>query len=173
MEIILLENMEKLGLRGDIVNVKDGYARNCLIPKGIGAQVNAESLQRLESLKKRIRQDELEELGMLREMAARLNSISLTIQAKVSSDGHLFGSVSIAMIHEALKDEGVELDIKAIRLEGNIKEVGVYSVPVHLHSEIQAKLRVWVVEEKSEEGEKKAENTPSDQVSQDSTEGDE
>lgn len=157
MEIILLENVEPLGMRGDIVTVKDGYARNFLIPKGIGAMVTPESLRKLETLKKKVRQEEMERMGMLRELAARLNSLSLTIQAKVSEEGHLFGSVSAPMIHEALLSEGVELDQKAIRLEDNIKEVGVYTVPVFLHSEIQAKLRVWVVEERSEE-EKKAES---------------
>ncbi|MFH2000733.1 MAG: 50S ribosomal protein L9, partial [Planctomycetota bacterium] len=100
-------------------------------------------------------------LGMLRELAARLNSISLTIQAKTSAEGHLFGSVSNLMVHEALVAEGIELDSKAIRLEENIKEVGVYSVPVHLHAEIQAKLRVWVVEER-EPGAKDAPPKPTE-----------
>jgi large subunit ribosomal protein L9 len=167
MEIILLENVERLGLRGDVVNVKDGFARNYLIPKAIGAFVTPENLRRLETLKKKINHEELEHLGMLREMAARLNSISLTIQAKVTSEGNLFGSVTNQMIHEALQGEGVELDIKCIRLEENIKEVGVYMVPLHLHSEIQAKLRVWVVEEREdgeggEDGEVKVEEKDSD-----------
>jgi len=150
MEIILLENIENLGMRGDIVNVKDGYARNFLLPKELGAKVSPENLKRLESLRKKMRHEELERMGMLREMATRLNSVSLTIQAKVSADGHLFGSVTSSMVHDALTQEGVELDPRAIRLEENIKEVGVYTVPVHLHSEIQAKLRVWVVEERAD-----------------------
>lgn len=148
MEIILLENLEQFGMRGDIVKVKDGYARNYLIPKGLGAKVTPDNLRRLDSLKKKLKQEELERLGMLRELAARLNSISLTIQAKVTEEGNLFGSVTNLMVNDALIKEGIELDAKAIRLEENIKEVGVYSVPVHLHPEIQAKLRVWVVEER-------------------------
>jgi len=152
MEIILLENIEPIGLRGDIVNVKDGYARNYLIPKGLGAEVSSENLRRLESLKKKLRQEELERMGMLRELAARLNSVSLTVQAKASAEGHLFGSVNVQMIHEALLAEGVELDAKAVRLEDNIKEVGVYTVPIHLHPEIQASVRLWVVEEREEGG---------------------
>jgi large subunit ribosomal protein L9 len=155
MEIILLENVEPLGMRGQTVTVKDGYARNYLIPKGLGAMVTPENLRKLDTLKKKMRQEEMERMGMLRELAARLNSVSLTIQAKVSSEGHLFGSVSTQAVHEALLAEGIELDPRTIRLEENIKEVGVYSVPVHLHSEIQAKVRVWVVEERDGETEKK------------------
>ena len=157
MKIILTQEVAGVGSAGDVAEVKDGYARNYLIPKGLGATVTPESLRKLESLKKKIRQEEMERMGMLRELAARLNSLSLTIQAKVSDEGHLFGSVSAAMIHEALISEGIELDSKAIRLEEHIKEVGVYTVPVHLHPEIQAKLRVWVVEERSEEEKKKEE----------------
>jgi large subunit ribosomal protein L9 len=151
MEIILLENLEKYGMRGDIINVKSGYARNFLIPQGLGAKVNPENLRRIESLKKKLRQEELERIGMLRELAARLNSVSLTIQGKVSQEGHLFGSVTSNMVYDALVAEGVEIDAKAIRLEENIKEVGVYTVPIHLHPEIQAKVRVWVVEERDGE----------------------
>lgn len=168
MEIILLENVEQIGLRGDIVKVKDGYARNYLIPKGIGAEVTPDNLRKLDRLKKKLHQEELERMGMLRELAARLNSISLTIQAKVSEEGHLFGSVSSQMVHSALEADGIELDPKAIRLEENIKEVGVYTVPIHLHSEIQAKVRLWVVEER-EDGtvgdiEKMSEMTPPEET---------
>ncbi len=157
MEIILLENIERLGMRGDIVSVKTGYARNFLIPKGFGAKVTPDNMRKLDGLKKKIHQEELERMGMLRELAARLNSISLTIQAKVSEGGHLFGSVTSTMVHEALVSEGVEIDPRTIRLEENIKEVGVYTVPVQFHSEIQAKLRVWVVEERSVDEESKFE----------------
>ncbi|MBU0754563.1 MAG: 50S ribosomal protein L9 [Planctomycetes bacterium] len=150
MDIILLENIEPIGIRGDIVNVKTGYARNYLIPRGLGAEVTAENLRKLDGLKKKLRQEEMERMGMLRELAARLNSISLTIQAKVSEEGHLFGSVNPAMVHGALLAEGVELEPKSIRLEENIKEVGVYTVPIHLHAEIQAKVRLWVVEERED-----------------------
>jgi large subunit ribosomal protein L9 len=156
MEIILLENVEPLGIRGDTVTVKDGYARNYLIPKGLGAKVTPENLRKLDALKKKIRQEEMERMGMLRELAARLNSVSLTISAKVSSEGHLFGSVTTQSVYDALLAEGIELDPKAIRLEENLKEVGVYTVPVQLHPEIQTKVRVWVVEEKEGEAEKKS-----------------
>ena len=122
--------------------------KNSTNPQGLGAEVTPENMRKLERLKKRLRQEELERMGMLRELAARLNSVSLTIQAKVSQEGHLFGSVTSNMVYDALVKEGVELDPKAVRLEENIKEVGVYAVPIHLHPEIQAKVRVWVVEER-------------------------
>ena len=150
MKIILTRDVPNLGQAGDARDVTAGYARNYLIPKGLAAKVTPASLQRVEALKKKLRQEELERMGMLRELAARLDSLSLTIHSKASEEGHLFGSVTANMIHAALAAEGVEIDPRTIRLEEHIKNVGVYTVPIHFHPEIQAKLRVWVVEERAE-----------------------
>ncbi len=162
MEVILLVNDEKLGRQGDIISVKDGFARNHLIPRGVAALVTADNLRRAELLKKKYVQEEMERLGMLKELAAKLGTVSVTIQAKASEEGNLFGSVGTAQILEALNAQGFEIESKAIKLEENIKKVGVYSVPVMLHGdEIKTEIKVWVVEEKAE-GEESEQVEPSE-----------
>jgi large subunit ribosomal protein L9 len=153
MQIILLENVDKIGRRGEIVSVSKGYARNYLIPSGLATYVTADNLRRAELLKKKYIQEEMERLGALKEMAAKLGTVSVTIHAKASEEGNLFGSVGPNQILDALKEQGFELELKTIKLEENIKRVGVYSVPVQLHSDIQADVKLWVVEEKVEEEE--------------------
>lgn len=151
MEVILLVNDEKLGRQGEIISVKDGFARNHLIPRGVAAFVTADNLRRAELLKKRYVQEEIERLGMLKELAAKLGTVSITIQAKASEEGNLFGSVGVTQIIEALKDQGFEIESKTIKLEENIRKVGVYSVPVSLHGDtIKTEIKVWVVEEKTD-----------------------
>ena len=157
MEVILLENMDNIGRRGEIVSVSKGYARNYLIPSGLATFVTADNLKRAELLKKKYIQEEMERLGALKELSAKLGTVSVTIHAKASEEGNLFGSVGPAQILEGLKDQGFELESRVVKLEENIKRAGVYSVPVQLHADIQADIKVWVVEEKEEEKETKAE----------------
>lgn len=167
MQVILLENDEKLGRRGEVVSVKDGYARNYLIPKGLATYVTADNLRRAEVLKKKFIQEEMERMGQLKELAAQLGTVSLTIQAKASEEGNLFGSVGASQILEALEQQGYTLEAKVVKLEENIKQVGVYSVPVMLHADIRTEIKVWVVEEKDGD-----DSTPV-QASADETSGDE
>lgn len=148
MEIILLEDINNVGRRGDIVTVKPGFARNYLIPNAKATYVTAESVRQAEVLRKQYIQQEMEELEALREKAAQLGVASFTIEAKASEEGNLFGSVGSAQILDTLVAEGYELDLKSIKLEENIKKVGVYQVPVQLHPEIQTEIKLWVVEEK-------------------------
>jgi len=155
MEVILLENMDNIGRRGQIVSVTKGYARNYLIPSGLATFVTADNLKRAELLKRKYVQEEMELLGVLKELAAKLGTVSVTIHAKASEEGNLFGSVGPNQILDGLKEQGFELDSKTVKLEENIKRVGVYSVPIQLHADIQADIKLWVVEEKEEE--KKAE----------------
>jgi len=151
MEVILLVNDEKLGRQGDIISVKDGFARNHLIPSGVAAFVTADNLRRAELLKKKYVQEEMERLGMLKELAAKLGTVSITIQAKASEEGNLFGSVGTTQILDALKVQGFEIESRTIKLEENIRKVGVYSVPVALHGDtIKTEIKVWIVEEKTD-----------------------
>ncbi len=153
MEVILLEDIKDVGRRGDIVTVKPGYARNFLIPNAKATHVTADSIRQAEILRKHYIQQELEELEVLREKAAQLGVASITIEAKASEEGNLFGSVGPTQILEALQGEGYELELKSIKLEENIKKVGVYQVPVQLHPEIQTEIKLWVVEEKMPDSE--------------------
>ncbi len=151
MEVILLVNDEKLGRQGDIISVKDGFARNHLIPSGVAAFVTADNLRRAELLKKKYVQEEMERLGMFKELAAKLGTVSITIQAKASEEGNLFGSVGTTQILDALKVQGFEIESRTIKLEENIRKVGVYSVPVALHGDtIKTEIKVWIVEEKTD-----------------------
>jgi large subunit ribosomal protein L9 len=156
MEVILLENHDQLGRRGEIVTVKDGYARNFLIPSGLATFVTADNLRRAELLKKKYIQEEMERLGNLKELAAKLGTVSVTIRAKASEEGNLFGSVGPGQILDALKEQGFELEPKTVRLEENIRRVGVYSVPIHLHADIGTEIKLWVVEEREDDPEQPA-----------------
>ena len=149
MEVILLENIDNLGHRGDIVTVKDGYARNYLIPGNKAAFVTADNIRRSELLKKKYIQEEMERLGTLKELAAQLGTISITIHAKASEEGNLFGSVGTVQILDALREQGFEIDPKTVRLEENIKKLGIYPVPIHLHADIRTEIKLWVVDEEN------------------------
>jgi len=155
MQIILLENIDSLGRRGELVVVKDGYARNFLIPSGQAAPVTADNLRRAEILKKKYIQEEMERLGALKELAAQLGTVSISIHAKASEEGNLFGSVGANQILDALKKQGFELEAKTIRLEENIRKVGVFSVPIQLHADVRSEVKLWVVEEKDDEDDTK------------------
>ena len=123
MEIILLENVGNLGRKGEIVSVKDGYARNYLVPSGLAVYVTAESLRRAELLKKKYIQEEMERRGALKELAAKLGTVSITISAKASEEGHLFGSVGAAQIADALRADGYDVEERMIQLPEPIKEL--------------------------------------------------
>jgi large subunit ribosomal protein L9 len=151
MEVILLENIDNIGRSGEVVSVKDGFARNCLVPAGRAVFVTADNLRRAEILKKKYVQEEMERLGVLKELAAKLGTVSIKIEAKASEEGNLFGSVGANQILDALKEQGFEIELKSVKLEENIRKVGVYSVPIALHGDkIKADIKLWVVEEKED-----------------------
>lgn len=147
MELLLLKDIEKLGKEGEIVKVADGYARNYLIPKklGIAATRGATDIQK--SLhRKRIARAQAE-LDASRELATTIEALSCTISAKVGEEEKLFGSVTASDVADALRKEGIELDKKKIILDAPIKALGIYSVKVRLHPEVEATLKLWVVKE--------------------------
>ncbi|MEW6746496.1 MAG: 50S ribosomal protein L9 [Planctomycetota bacterium] len=149
--MILLETIEALGRRGQTVNVSRGYARNFLIPKKKAIAATPGNLKKVESLRAHLVQEEEQRMGTLRDMAARLNAVSITIEAKASAEHHLYGSVTASHIRQALAEEGFELEERSIRLAEPLKELGVYTVPVRLHPDVATEVKVWVVEEKTEE----------------------
>ncbi len=146
MKIVLCQDVAALGNRGDVVAVKTGYARNYLLPKGLGVTETRENLQRIERdrlkflAKEEARKKDLE---LLRD---KLAETSCTIEAKASEEGHLYGSVNSQMIVEALEKEGVGLDPRWVHLDKPIKELGVYEITLQLHPEIEAITKLWVVE---------------------------
>lgn len=148
MEIILIQDVERLGSKDEIVKVKDGYAQNYLIPqkKAITATVTAKKIL-AENIKQRAHKEaKLKEIAT--EIAKKLENKKITIGAKTSSSGKIFGSVNTIQIAEAINKKGFELDRKQIILaEDSIKEVGTYTAKVKLHKEVIVELEFEVVAE--------------------------
>ena len=147
LELILQKDVESLGKIGDVVKVSPGYGRNFLIPKGLAAPVNSETLQFIEKERARLKKEEAVRVTALKAQAKKLSALSVTVSVKVGEEGQMFGSVTAADIAKAIEAEGVEIDPKAIVLDQPIKILGVANVGVKLHPEVTAQIKVWVVEE--------------------------
>lgn len=147
MKVILRQDFEQLGRVGDVVEVKDGYARNYLFPRRIAYQATQSSVRQLEEEKKQQEKRLDKEKRQSEKLAAELEKISVTIQMKVGEDDKLFGSVTSQMIVDALKEKGFALDKRQIELEDIIKALGIYSVDVRFPGSVVAKVKVWVVRE--------------------------
>jgi large subunit ribosomal protein L9 len=147
MQIILREDVPSLGKAGDLVKVANGYARNYLIPRKIAVEATPRNLKALEHEKLLIEHKKRRGRRESESLKDKIESISCTIGVKVGEDDKLYGSVTSMDIEEGLKREGVEIDRKKIELEEPIRTLGVYTVPIKITPEIQAKLKVWVVKD--------------------------
>ena len=147
MKVILRKEHEKLGQIGALVEVKDGYARNFLIPRGIAYPATDGSMRALTEEKKQSERRLSKETKASEKLAAELEKVSITLQMKVGEDEKLFGSVTSQMIADALKEKGFDLDKRIIELEEPIKALGIYNVSVKLHQNVTGKVKVWVVRE--------------------------
>ncbi len=147
MDVILRKDHEKLGTVGEKVVVKDGYARNYLIPRGFAYVATEGALRALGEEKKQSERRTSKELKSTEKIAQELEKVSITIQMKVGEDEKLFGSVTSQMIADSLKEKGFEIDKRVIDLEEPIKALGIYTVNVKLHQSVIGKVKVWVVRE--------------------------
>ncbi len=147
MKLILRQDHAKLGKVGDIVDVKDGYARNFLIPRKIAFIATPGNLLALEEEKKQHVQREKKEQHQAEKLSAELEKVSITMKVKVGEDEKLFGSVTAPMIADALLEKGITIDKRAILLEEPIKALGIYTLDVKLHPDVTGKVKVWVVRE--------------------------
>ncbi len=147
MKVILRQDYATLGKIGDVVEVKEGYARNFLIPRKIGYLATPGNLAALEEEKKQLGAREKKELHHAEKMVAELEKVSITMKVKVGEDERLFGSVTAPMIADALQEKGITLDKRAIALEEPIKALGIYTLDVKLHPSVTGKVKVWVVRE--------------------------
>lgn len=147
MKVILTENIDRLGKMGEIVTVKEGYARNFLIPNKKARPANDSNMKLLNGLKKKQAVEGAKTLASAKSLADKLSALSITIPAKVGEEEKLYGSVTTEMIADALKAEGVEIDKKDIILEEQIKKLGIFQASVKVHPEVKANLRIWVVKE--------------------------
>ena len=148
VEVLLMDQVEGLGIEGDIVKVASGYARNYLVPRGYAAEVTEGRKRQIE--KKRIeRLAKLEkEKGAAQELATRIEGMECTIAMKVGENGKMFGSVGVPQILEKLKTQNIELDRSKIVLGAPLHELGVFDVVIKLHPEVTGTLKVWIVEDK-------------------------
>ncbi|MCI9569727.1 MAG: 50S ribosomal protein L9 [Lachnospiraceae bacterium] len=147
MEIVLLEDVKALGKKGELVKVNDGYARNFILPKKLGVEATAKNLNDLKLKKANEAKVAAEQLAEARALAAELEKDSVTLSIKAGEGGRAFGSVSTKEIAKALSDQRkLEVDKKKMVLAEPIKSLGTFEVPVRLHREVTATLRVKVVE---------------------------
>lgn len=148
MELLLKQNVEHLGRTGDVVKVKSGYARNYLLPRGLAVMVTKTNVAEIERARAMALAEEQKRIGSLRDLAAKLAEASVTIEGRANAEGHLFGSVSNVNIAAALREKGLPVEDKQVRLDNPLKEIGVYDVAVHLHADVESKVKVWVVQQK-------------------------
>jgi large subunit ribosomal protein L9 len=151
MQLLLTEDVQHLGKAGDVVEVKMGYGRNYLLPRGLATYVTPHNTRLLELHKIKVQKIREAKLADLRAMAEQLQRTSITIQSIANEEGHLYGSVGPAEIVTALKQQNLAIDPEAVKLEGVIKELGLYEVKLVLAPEIEANVKVLVINQ----GEKK------------------
>ena len=158
MEVILLERVGKLGQMGDVVRVKDGYARNYLLPRNIAVPLTKSNRKQVEALKKRRVEREAKELGGAQELAKKLEQVSLAFAVKTGEGGKMFGAITAADVHDKLVAAGIEIDRKRVHLHTPVKTLGKHTVKVKLHADVTVELGFDIVSENpivSEEAEKK------------------
>lgn len=147
MEVILRKDVADLGHAGDLVDVKPGYARNYLLPQGLALRATEGNRTRFEEERRQIEQAAERERERAQELAGTLGDRSLTFNRRAGDEGKLFGSVTSTDIADALEAEGLQIDRRLIRLEEPIKELGVFTVPIRLHADVEPEIKVWVVAE--------------------------
>ena len=147
MQVILRDRLENLGNAGDIVSVKPGYARNYLIPRGLAFEATSSNVRRIEREKEQVERRAADQITEARVQATRLEGVSVTFHARAGDEGRLFGSITNGDIADKLAEQGIEIDRKQIQLDEPIKALGVFGVPVRLHSEVRPEIKVWVIKE--------------------------
>ena len=145
-EIVLMQDVQGLGAQGDIMKVSPGYARNFLFPRKLAAPATPRHIKALEIEKKKKEAEARRELDKLRLDSEALSKASCTIPMQAGEDGKLFGSVTSQHIAEALEKGGFAVDKKQVELPEPLKELGVFNVPIRLHQEVIATVKVWIVE---------------------------
>ena len=145
VSLILLDDVENLGLAGDEVKVAPGYARNYLIPKKLAAKATPGTLRLIESRKAQIAARRAAELEAAKALAAKLAEVEISIAMQATEDDQLFGSVTPRMIADELTAQGFEIAHNRITLDPPIKMLGSFEADIKLHSEVAAKVKIWVV----------------------------
>jgi len=145
VQLLLIQSVDHLGKQGDVVTVKRGYALNYLLPQGLATVATDHHRRMVEKHKAKLHEIEKARLASLRQLAEAIAKQSVTIEANANEEGHLYGSVNANEIAAALKGANFHITTDQVRLEGPLKELGLYTVKIHLHADIDAELKVWVV----------------------------
>lgn len=157
IELLLIQPVEHLGKQGDVVRVRRGYAMNYLLPQGLATFATEHHKRMVEKHRAKLDAIEQARLSTLRALAESLNKLSVSIEANANDEGHLYGSVGAPEIVSAVKRQNITLVQDQVRLKGPLKELGLYTVELHLGHDIGAELKVWVVPAVTAEGQAPAE----------------
>jgi large subunit ribosomal protein L9 len=145
VELLLIQTVEHLGKHGDVIEVKPGFANNYLIPNGLATLASDHHKRMVDKHKEKLEEIAKSKLKAFEDVARQIEKLSLAIEANVNEEGHLYGSVGAAEIVDALKKNEFSIAAEQIRMEGVLKELGLYTVKVRLHPDVTADLKVWVV----------------------------
>lgn len=145
IEVLLAENVETLGEQGEIVRVKPGYARNYLLPQGLATVATEHNKKMVARHKQRLVELQKSLVKQARERAEAISKYSVTLEANANKDGQLYGSIVGSDISQALVSAGYEIQPEQIKLEGPLKELGMYTVKVEVHPDVKTEVKVWVV----------------------------
>ena len=151
IKLILTQAISKLGQPGDLVSVRPGFARNYLVPQGLATFATQNNLRMVEKHRQRLKELEEARRADLQNLAAQLAQRSLTIEANANAEGHLYGSVNADQIAESLRNEGFPIQGENVRIEGPLKELGLYTIRIQLAQEIHGEVKLWVVPTHTEE----------------------
>ena len=147
MQIILRQAIENLGNPGEVVEVKSGYARNYLLPHGLAYEATPGNLKRIAAERQRLEAAENTRRDGAKDLAKRIEEVSLTFSARVGDEGKLFGSITAADIAHQLEAQGIPVEKRQVDLHEPIKTLGVFRVPVRLHADVHPEVRVWVIKQ--------------------------
>ncbi len=156
VELLLAEPVPSLGLPGDLVTVKPGFARNYLIPQGLATVATEQNRQAVEKHRARLLELQAAAAKQLQGLADKISAHSVTIEANANPEGQLYGSVNQADISSSLIEAGFEVTPEQVVLSGVLKELGMYTVGVRLHEHVEAEMKVWVVPSADETAESEA-----------------
>jgi large subunit ribosomal protein L9 len=145
VDLILLEDVKNLGSIGDQVRVADGFARNFLLPRKMATRVTEAALRQIEARKMTMQKEHAEHIAIAQAMAEKIAKESVTIAVEATEEGKLYGSVSETNIAEALAEKGIEIERQAVQMDEHIHELGVYTIDIQLHDQVQTSLKVWIV----------------------------
>jgi large subunit ribosomal protein L9 len=151
VQLLLIQSVDKLGGQGDVVEVRPGYANNYLLPQGLATVATDHHRRMVEKHREKLREIEVARMADLRAVADKLGKATVTIEANANEEGHLYGSVGAAEIVAALKQQDYHVSGDQVRLEGPLKELGLYNVKIRLQKDIETELKVWVVPTVTEE----------------------